>query len=1558
MTVNPSYTQNENVIICQNDLPYTWRDTVFEVGTVSGNYVFNRSTVNGCDSIVTLNLTVNPSKHTDIYAEICEGDVYEYNNRPYDVQNDYNFTFQTILGCDSTVTLHLTVNPVYNIDTNINICQGLLPYTFADTVFYGSGRKDILLHTQHGCDSIYHVNLTVTPFITSSRTVAICYNELPYSLEDSTFYQAGIYEVTVSHNDGCNEIITLTLNVNPTYNDTLEATVCDRFVWNNEIYTESGIYTQYFRTIKDCDSTVTYNLTVNYSQDTLLTPVICEGESYTENGFNKNPENAGMVYDTLHLQCVGTGCDSTVYLELTVNQSYNLTENEVICANELPYTWRDTVFAAGTTSGEYVFNRSTVNGCDSVVTLTLTVNPVYNQTESDVICASELPYTWRDTVFAAGTTSGEYVFNRSTVNGCDSTVTLNLTVNPAYNQTENEEICTNELPYTWRDTVFAEGTVSGEYVFNRSTVNGCDSTVMLNLTVNPVYNQTENEEICANELPFTWRDTVFAEGTVSGEYVFNRNTVNGCDSTVTLTLTVNPIFNQSESANICQNELPYTWRDTVFAEGTVSGDYVFNRSTVNGCDSIVTLTLTVNPSYTQSEIKTICQVELPYTWRDTVFAEGTVSGDYVFNRSSVNGCDSIVTLHLTVNPNNEYYDNPVTFCEGGSYVWNGQTITQSGIYTDTVDNDFGCYDVFKVVVTVNPVYSFTEYDTVCDNELPIVWQGRSIGQGGTHTADYHTGNGCDSIYTLVLTVNPTYFIHETATVCDNEEYVWEGHDVEIGIQTAGSYTIWDSLQTINGCDSVYQLSLTVTPTYNFEPETAMVCDNEEYVWEGHDVEIGILQAGTYTIYDSLSTAIYGCDSIHTLMLTVTPTYNFQAETATVCDNEEYVWEGHDVEIGVLPAGSYTIYDSLSTAIYGCDSIHTLILTVTPTYNFQAETATVCDNEEYFWEGHDVQIGQLQAGEYIFHDSLTTAIYGCDSVHTLILTVTPTYNFEPETATICDNEAYVWEGHNVEIGVLPAGTYTIFDSLKTTTYECDSVHTLMLTVTPTYNFQTETDTVCDNEEYVWEGHNVEIGLLPAGTYTIYDSLKTTTYECDSIYTLVLTVNPTQHSVETASACSNEAVYSWHNRDITATGTYYDTLSTTLGCDSVCELHFTLLEPTAAIFADTTCANALYQGYGFEVTPTLSGDTTLVRVTENMAGCDSTITVNLYVKPLATFAFDTIVCGAFQWNNQWYMESGSYQQSFPAANGCDSIVTMNLIIDTPSRDTIEVVACESYEWDGTTYTQSGVFSKVYPQTVGCDSIAVMILTINHVTEVTLYDTTCQAHRYQEYGFDTLCMEFGTFTLQRIDENQAGCDSIINLILTVHRGYLYVDSASTCDNDNFVWHGIHCDTTGVYYKNYETIYGCDSAYILFLTVYPSYEVDVTDTAIAGTPYHNHGLNFTPQNPGTMNIDVPRTTIDGCDSTVHITLVVIDGSGIDMHYLDKHITLFPNPTDNVFTVNSTLDIIRELTIYDNNGRAVLHQSINDYSGQVNVENLTPGIYFVRMMTPDNIVTKKLIVR
>jgi len=1213
LTVTPTFYEETSATTCDNQT-FVWNGHEhITIGQLTeGTYTFWDSLTTStyaCDSIYKLTLTVNPTQHTDLYGEICEGDFYEYNNRYYEVQGDYNFNFSTALDCDSTVTLHLTVYPAYEKDTNITICQGMLPYNFADTMFYGSGNKDVMLHTQHGCDSIFHIHLNVTPYITASQTITICDNELPYQFLDSTFYAAGIYEVTETFASGCDKITTVTLIVNSTYDTTISVTHCGPYILDRGTYqrvlTESGIYVDTLSTLSGCDSIVRLNLTINPLKDTVLTPAICMGESYEENGFSIQPTAAGIVRDTLHLQCAGTGCDSTVYLELTVNPSYNISFDTTVCDQ---FVWNDITY-----------------------------------TESDIISHS---YTL--------------------ATGCDSMVTINLTVNPSYNLTIDTAVC-------------------DQFVWNGQT-----------------YTQSE---------------------TLQHTYTLNT----GCDSTVTIHLTVNQSVVENHTVTICQSELPYTWRDITFDAETTVGTHLFT-----------------------------------------------------YNLETAQNCDSTVNLTLIVNPNNEYYDNPVSICEGSSYEWNGQVITESGIYTDTVPNEYNCYDVYKVVVTVNPVFQYDEYDTVCSNELPIIWQGRTINQAGLTEASYHSINYCDSTYRLHLTVNPSYFIEANATTCDNEAYVWEGHNVEIGLLQAGSYTIWDSLTTASGCDSVYKLNLTVTPTFYTE-----------------------------------------------------------------------------------------------------------------------EIATTCDNEAYVWEGHNVQIGLLQAGEYIIWDSLTTDTYECDSIFKLTLTVTPSF-YEESTGVTCANEAYVWAGHE----------------------------------------------------------HIQIGLLQAGEYTFWDSLTTNTYECDSVYKLTLTVNPTAHSVETASACSNEDILIWHGQAITTTGIYYDTLETGLGCDSVCELHFTLSDPTTAIFADTTCTNATYQAYGFEFTPSQSGDTTLVRITENAAGCDSTITLNLYVKPVATFSFDTIVCGAFNWNNQWYTESNTYTQIFTAANGCDSIVTMNLTIDTPASDTIEVTACESYEWDGTTYTQSGVYNKVYPQSVGCDSTAVMILTINHSTEVTLYDTTCLANHYQEYGFDTLITQMGTLNLQRIDINAAGCDSVINLMLTVHRSYLTIDSASTCDNDDFVWQGMHCDTTGIYVKSYPTIHGCDSAFVLFLTVNPSYEIDVTDSAIAGTPYHNHGLNFTPQTPGTMNIDVPRTTVDGCDSIVHVTLIVQDGSSINLHYLDSHIKLYPNPTEGAFTVNSTADIINELTIFDNNGKAVWQQQVNDYDAHVNVETLAPGLYFVRLRLPDNIVTKKLIVR
>jgi hypothetical protein len=83
----------------------------------------------------------------------------------------------------------------------------------------------------------------------------------------------------------------------------------------------------------------------------------------------------------------------------------------------------------------------------------------------------------------------------------------------------------------------------------------------------------------------------------------------------------------------------YVWDGTTYTE---SGDYQKSYVTLNGCDSIVTLHLTINKSYETGFGE---QAEISYTWQGTTYTE---SGDYTKTLQSVAGCDSIVTLHLTI----------------------------------------------------------------------------------------------------------------------------------------------------------------------------------------------------------------------------------------------------------------------------------------------------------------------------------------------------------------------------------------------------------------------------------------------------------------------------------------------------------------------------------------------------------------------------------------------------------------------------------------------------------------------------------------------------------------------------------------------------------------------------------------------------------------------------------------------------------------------------------------------------------------------------------------------
>ena len=232
------------------------------------------------------------------------------------------------------------------------------------------------------------------------------------------------------------------------------------------------------------DGNTTNPRTITLTQDTTLTAnferavytqeihhAICEGSVYTENGFNVS--EAGTY--TQNLQTVN-GCDSIVTLTLTVNPVANTNLTAAICEGS---TYTENGFNVSE-AGTYTQNLQTVNGCDSIVTLTLSVNPVANTTLSVTICDGT---TYTENGFNVSE-AGTYTQNLQTVNGCDRIVTLTLTVNPTYNITIDASINEGEM---YEENGFSESE-AGTYVHTLQSEFGCDSVITLNLTVNSSLN--------------------------------------------------------------------------------------------------------------------------------------------------------------------------------------------------------------------------------------------------------------------------------------------------------------------------------------------------------------------------------------------------------------------------------------------------------------------------------------------------------------------------------------------------------------------------------------------------------------------------------------------------------------------------------------------------------------------------------------------------------------------------------------------------------------------------------------------------------------------------------------------------------------------------------------------------------------------------------------------------------------------------------------------------------------------------------------------------------------
>jgi len=374
------------------------------------------------------------------------------------------------------------------------------------------------------------------------------------------------------------------------------------------------------------------------AQGSTYSDTICFNAPYNRHGFTFA---AGALFPgdtsfTRLIPAVTPGvADSITTVNIHVRSEIAAVAFDTICANTPVYIWgRDTIYNPTTAIHTQVFAASC--GCDSTVALSLYVVPATN-TLNATICQGDSLVVGGSVLHTAGT----YNVNETTPQGCTVVTTVNLSVIDSLNITA-ATICQSGS-YTFHGRTFTQ---PGIYDFGYISPAGCSVTDRLVLAVDEPYPHIY-DTICHGQTYYYYGQSLTAAGTYQRTYVSTA----GCDITETLHLAVTTPAFVAVSDNACEGHPYYgygimglhVYQDTVVA---------VTSKTLALCDSLTEVHLHFIPTVSTEFYASIARGEI-YHWNGTDYTE---PGDYTATFTTVEGCDSVVTLHLSVGSSVEEID--------------------------------------------------------------------------------------------------------------------------------------------------------------------------------------------------------------------------------------------------------------------------------------------------------------------------------------------------------------------------------------------------------------------------------------------------------------------------------------------------------------------------------------------------------------------------------------------------------------------------------------------------------------------------------------------------------------------------------------------------------------------------------------------------------------------------------------------------------------------------------------------------------------------------------------
>lgn len=276
----------------------------------------------------------------------------------------YKDTLSTVvMGCDSIITVYLTIKKISSNQIKAHACSAYI--SPSGKVWTKSGVYTDYLKNYLQCDSIITITLQVGGGKDSINPV-VCNSYL--SPAGRTYTASGLYRDTLRNYRNCDSVISINLKVNKTGSSTIYPSVCNMYLSPSaKVFNSSGVYLDTITNKSGCDSFITIHLKVMQTSSSILVNAC---NSYTSPSKKYIWTTTGVYNDTILNKA---SCDSVITLHVILKKSSSSSMNVALCNKTFTspsgkYIWNK--------SGTYKDTIPNYVACDSVITVQVNITNI------------------------------------------------------------------------------------------------------------------------------------------------------------------------------------------------------------------------------------------------------------------------------------------------------------------------------------------------------------------------------------------------------------------------------------------------------------------------------------------------------------------------------------------------------------------------------------------------------------------------------------------------------------------------------------------------------------------------------------------------------------------------------------------------------------------------------------------------------------------------------------------------------------------------------------------------------------------------------------------------------------------------------------------------------------------------------------------------------------------------------------------------------------------------------------------------------------------------------